>query len=106
MATTINSFFDLLRGFSEAQKQIAWSKAQIVPGRDSSIIRKDACGAWIKWANYGDTNSEWGWEIDHIYPVARGGTNSPNNLQALHWKNNRAKGDSIIGFSPAIIAIQ
>jgi len=105
MATTLNSLFGNLRGFSEGQKQIAWNKAQIVPGRDSNMIRKDACGAWIKWVDYGDTNSEWGWEIDHIHPVARGGTDHPDNLQALHWKNNRAKGDSITGFTPAVVAV-
>lgn len=104
MATTLNSLFNALRGFSEEQKQIAWSKARIVPGRDPNIVRKDLCGAWIKWADYGDTSSEWGWEIDHIHPVARGGTNHPSNLQALHWQNNRAKGDSITGFTPAIWA--
>jgi 5-methylcytosine-specific restriction endonuclease McrA len=106
MATTLNSLFNTLRGFSEEQKQISWSKAQIVPGRDPNVIRKDACGAWIKWSDYGDTNSEWGWEIDHIHPVSRGGTDHPNNLQALHWQNNRAKGDLIAGFVPAIVAVQ
>lgn len=104
MATTLNSLFDALRGFSEEQKIITWNRARIVPGRDPNVIRKDACGAWIKWASYGDTNSEWGWEIDHIYPVARGGTDHPSNLQPLHWKNNRAKGDSITGFIPAAVA--
>lgn len=105
MATTINSLFDALRGFSEEDKRLAWSKAFAVPGRDPRVIRKDNCGAWIKWTEYGNTDNEWGWEIDHIYPVARGGTNIHTNLQALHWKNNRAKGDSITGFKPAVIAV-
>ena len=34
---------------------------------------------------YGDTSSDYGWEIDHIKPVARGGTDNLNNLQALYW---------------------
>lgn len=106
MATTLNSLFDALRGFSEEQKQIAWQRAQIVTGRDQNVIRKDICGAWIRWADYGDTNSDFGWEVDHIHPVALGGTDHPSNLQALHWKNNRAKGDSISGFVPAIVAAQ
>ncbi len=105
MATTLNSLFDALRGFSEEQKQIAWGKAQVVPGYNAGIIRKDVCGAWIKWADYGDTNSDWGWEIDHIHPVSHGGTDHPDNLQALHWKNNRAKGDSITGFTPVVVAV-
>lgn len=104
MATTLNSIFDALRGFSEEQKLQAWSRAQIVTGWDPNAIRKDPCGAWIKWVEYGNTDSEWGWEIDHIHPVAHGGTDHPNNLQALHWKNNRAKGDSLTGFTPAVVA--
>jgi len=34
-----------------------------------------------------------GWELDHKNPIARGGTESPRNLQALHWEENRAKSD-------------
>lgn len=105
MANTFDSLFGALRGFSEEQKQIAWQKAQIVPGRDPGTMRKDACGAWIVWADYGNTNSDFGWEIDHIHPVAKGGTDHPSNLQALHWKNNRAKGDSTTGFVPAVVAV-
>ena len=103
----MSSILDFLqqKQFSEPQKQAAWAKAQIVVGHDPSAIRKDVCGAWIKWVDYGNTASQYGWEVDHIYPESRGGTDHPDNLQALHWQNNRAKGDSISGFTCAVKAM-
>lgn len=71
-----------------------WRKAQTVAGYDSNIWRKDRCGAWIQYTAYGATQSKYGWEIDHALPVSRGGTDELNNLQPLHWQNNRGKGDN------------
>lgn len=80
--------------FTREEIIAVWCKAQVVPGFDAAILRKDGCRAWIAFNEYGNTNSQHGWEVDHIIAVANGGADSLNNLQPLNWRNNRAKGDS------------
>ena len=71
-----------------------WQKGYAVPGRDPALWRADRCGALMQYNAYGDTSSKTGWEVDHILPVARGGTDDLVNLQPLQWENNRRKGDT------------
>jgi len=71
-----------------------WEKGEIIGNNDPDVFRKDACGAWMKFSEHGDREAKYGWEIDHITPVAHDGTDALSNLQPLHWKNNAEKGDS------------
>ena len=64
--------------------------------------RQDVAGAYMKWSEYGNRDSEFGWEIDHIVPESLGGTDDLSNLQAMHWANNLAKGVKTSTFKPAV----
>ena len=56
------------------------------------FIRKDAFGRSMALHDFGKKNDN-GWEIDHIIPVSKGGTDDLSNLQPLHWKSNMSKGE-------------
>lgn len=42
---------------------------------------------------YGKTDDPFGWEVGHITPIAKGGTNDPWNLQAQSISYNRSLQD-------------
>lgn len=71
-----------------------WSKGSVVPGQSPAMWRTDLCGALMRYSDYGNIYSQYGWEVDHILPVARGGGDELSNLQPLQWANNRQKGDT------------
>ncbi len=76
--------------FSEQQIEDVWQKGQTVAGNSPAIWRKDQCDAWIRRTEYGNRNSQYGWEIDHISP---GGSDELINLRPLQWRNNLDKSD-------------
>jgi 5-methylcytosine-specific restriction endonuclease McrA len=82
-----------MRNYSENDKVLVWNMGTIVPGYDQNKYRRDRCGAWMAWTEYGNRDSAHGWEIDHIVPISRGGQHVINNAQPLHWRNNAAKAD-------------
>jgi hypothetical protein len=70
-----------------------WAKATKIRGEDPDYIRMDAGGNEIWRSHYGWGWSEYGWDIDHIWPKSRGGGDELDNLQPLQCQVNRRCGN-------------
>ncbi len=54
---------------------------------------KDFAGREMDKGSYGNRNSEYGWNLDHILPQSQGGKDSEFNLICCHIKTNNEKAD-------------
>lgn len=86
---------------TEELKKAIWDKGVVDDKYPSERVRKDACGAFMLYDDFGDRNSIFGWEIDHIYPASKLKSRSDisdelidniRNLRPLNWRNNVSKG--------------
>ncbi len=48
------------------------------------------------------SETDFGWEIDHMFPESLGGDKNIINLQALQWENNRVKADNFPNYSTPV----
>ena len=84
----MNYLNELLKSKVELLKRAAWNNALHIYGSDD---RRDCDGRVIRWSEYG-TYSTYGWHVDHIIPVALGGTDDSWNVRARHWYGNTSAG--------------
>lgn len=54
---------------------------------------KDFAGREMDKGSYGDRNSDYGWNLDHILPQSQGGKDTESNLICCHIKTNDEKAD-------------
>lgn len=71
-----------------------WSKTF---GKETKAI--DFAGRKITKGSYGDRNSKFGWNVDHVLPVSQGGKTNDSNLVITHILTNDEKADSFPCFA-------
>jgi hypothetical protein len=81
---------------SEVEKILVWSRGHEIPGLDPNVWRRDDCQFRMRYADYGDRASEYGWEIDHITPTVMFGGDTIPNKRPLNWRANAGLG-GIVG---------
>ncbi|MCH7751164.1 MAG: HNH endonuclease [Planctomycetes bacterium] len=77
---------------SKKKIEEAWDKAKPIRSKNPDTWRKDKFDNKIRHGSYG-TEGEFGWELDHKNPQSKGGSDKPQNIQPLHWEENRKKSD-------------
>jgi hypothetical protein len=61
----------------------------------NSEVGYDFADYEVRKAAYGQTGSEYGWDIDHILPKSLGGTDHYYNLQITHISTNKERGNKL-----------
>lgn len=93
---------------TEEIRRAIWEKGVIDDKYPSEKIRKDACGAFIRYGDFGNRDSIFGWEVDHIYPASKlkegDDVDNPANLRPFHWKNNASKGANYPYYTACMVA--
>lgn len=96
--------------FSKEQLDEIWRKGRLIVGEDPDIFRKDAAGAIIK-KDDRRIDSEYGWEVDHVFPKAKleergipeDRWDDLVNLRPFHAHNNRKKSDNYPDYTREIV---
>ena len=80
----------------EDLKRAIWARTSPVSGQINAWeFRKDCLGNMVRYADFGNRHSPFGWELEYIVPSRLGGSTDPSNLQALHWKATAARSETI-----------
>ena len=96
---------------TEDLKRQVWNKGIVDDKFPSEAVRKDACGAFIVYDEFGNRDSIFGWEIDHIYPASElkgkyleEQISNIINLRPLNCRNNASKGANYPFYTASLIA--
>ncbi len=93
MARIANDPFLILQGRVEA-----WERCARIPGCDKALWRQDSEGRVIRWSDFGDRFSRYGWEVTHRARTGVLGLALPGKrLEAVHW---RGLADDVLSVDP------
>ena len=74
----------------EDLKRAAWARTNPVQNQPNSWdFRKDVLGNLIRYADFGNRQSPFGWELEQFGMRSTSADN--DNVQALHWKANTGR---------------
>ncbi|MDP4220909.1 MAG: HNH endonuclease signature motif containing protein [Bacteroidota bacterium] len=79
--------------FDPATVRAVWNRGIPILGYDATEWRRDPFGHIIRFQDYANEESSFGWHIDHIRPVCMTGFDGLQNLEPLYWKTNIIKSD-------------
>lgn len=82
MARAAQDPFLILQGRVEA-----WERCARIPGCDKAVWRQDAEGRVIRWSDFSDRFSRYGWEVvSRPRPGVLGRALWVKRLEAIHWR--------------------
>ena len=76
-------------------KDRVWELAKPIQGKDKNLFRADPYNNQLYKPSYGKDTKQ-GWNIDHIVPQSKGGSDNIRNLQALQSNLNKSKGNTLV----------
>jgi len=77
-------------------KDAVWRKGIKIVGKNPDEYRKCVLsGKVIRYSHYGNNKSRYNWDIDHIVPKSRNGSDHISNLQPVVSSKNRSIGCSL-----------
>ena len=80
--------------WSNEDKMTIWEKGNFITGYDPHKWRRDNYGNEMKWDDYGNKKSNYGWGIGQINLISNGVVKNIINLQPLHWRNTSYESQS------------
>ena len=85
----------ITRGISldHAKLKTVWNTGVPIIGYDAEIWRRDHLGHIIRFDDYKDEESAYGWRVDHIRPISMKGFDGPSILEPTYWKTTFMKNE-------------
>jgi hypothetical protein len=65
----------------------AWQRAEMISCVNPDEYRRDSFGAIIRWLDYSDEKSPYGWHVRPVDPNTRRKECQGPTIEAVQWKN-------------------